>query len=48
MTNIIKITVVTFLALAVADPKQYRDLRTGIWIWDASGFCGFIMLLAGV
>jgi hypothetical protein len=25
-----------------------RDLRTGIWIWDASGVRGFIMLLAGV
>src|SRR5215472_5444588 len=25
-----------------------RDLRTGIWIWDASGVCGFVMFLAGV
>jgi hypothetical protein len=27
---------------------QYRDLRAGIWIWDASSVRGFVMLLARV
>jgi hypothetical protein len=27
---------------------QYRDLRPGIWIWDASSVWGFVVLLARV
>jgi hypothetical protein len=27
---------------------EYRDLRPGIWIWDASSVREFVMLLARV